>query len=172
MSLIKWLLSQDIKSFLFVCPLVHVCACVLKLCMCVLILVAATRSYSRSTGALHTPDTFGAAGEGWVLTFVCTSPTHHFAFNYFFICSLLCIASSPIIYQHVSVPCFFFIIIIPAFCSRKSSSGNAWFHPFSCNKQPFCQFYHFSFLFSSAPCQWEHQRVLLSLMPYFVLSGT
>lgn len=98
------------KVFL-ICLSPCACVCVLKLCMCVLILVAATRSYSRSTGALHTPDTFGAAGEGWVLTFVCTSPTHHFAFNYFFICSLLCIASSPIIYQHVSVPCFFLLLL-------------------------------------------------------------
>lgn len=41
----------------------RVCASV-KLCVCFSILVAAMRSYSRSTGALHTPDSFGAAGEG------------------------------------------------------------------------------------------------------------
>lgn len=31
--------------------------------MCVCVCVTASRHYSRSTGALHAPDAFGAAGE-------------------------------------------------------------------------------------------------------------
>lgn len=38
---------------------------VIFMCVCILVRVclAASRHYSRSTGALHAPDAFGAAGE-------------------------------------------------------------------------------------------------------------
>lgn len=84
-----------------VCVFLCVCGQVLN-CMCVSILVAATRSYSRSTGALHTPDTFGAAGEGWVHLFLCTSPTHFalifvrsVCFQFFFSTTNACFFSCP-----------------------------------------------------------------------------
>lgn len=68
----------------------------LKLCVCFSTLIAATRSYSRSTGALHTPDTFGAAGEGWVHLFLCTSPTHSASiFRWRFFSSLFSTHASP-----------------------------------------------------------------------------
>lgn len=95
---------------------------VLKLCVCVLILVAATRSYSRSTGALHTPDAFGAAGEGWVPSFSVLHPSA--CLQSFIISSYLC--------QHVFLPICLCLFII--FCSRAPSSGNAWFHTLSSHR--------------------------------------
>lgn len=117
-------------------------------CVCFSTLIAATRSYSRSTGALHTPDTFGAAGEGWVHLFLCTSPTHsasvlvdafsslfsshaslvdysseNFCLFYLFFCS----AMSRLLF-------FFLFLFVLTFCSRMSelSSGIACFRLFSC----------------------------------------
>lgn len=120
--------------------LVHACASV-KLCMCVLILVAATRSYSRSTGALHTPDTFGAAGEGWVHLFLRTSPTHSaliFVRSVFF---LFLFSATHLLLYYLSA-CFFNCPSASVFCcvgffyillqDVDPCSGIACFRPFSC----------------------------------------
>lgn len=82
-----------------------------KLCMCVLILVAATRSYSRSTGALHTPDAFGAAGEGWVHLLLRTSPTH---FALIFVGSVFIFVQCPHIFCTFSACLFVCLFFCPS----------------------------------------------------------
>lgn len=101
------------------------CACFLrvwvsvKLCVCFSTLIAATRSYSRSTGALHTPDTFGAAGEGWVHVFLCTSPTHS--------ASIFVAAFSSLFSTHTS-PCWLFFRKLFFVCSSMSRLFFFLFH--------------------------------------------
>lgn len=135
-------LSHSLISHRLLCVCLCVCvrARVLKR-MCVSILVAATRSYSRSTGALHTPDTFGAAGEGWVHLFLRTSPTHfasifvrsvffsvllqHHASPHVFFVSLFLLLS---IRLRGFLFCFFYILLQDV----ERCSGIACFRQFSC----------------------------------------
>lgn len=118
---------------------VPVCACVKTLCVCVLISVAATRSYSRSTGALHTPDAFGAAGEGWVPSFSVLHPP--VCLQSFIISSYLCPLST--CFSSFTLSLFMFFV-----CSRAPSSGNAWFHTLSCHHLA-------NFSFSFGPFPWS-----------------
>lgn len=128
-----------------VCVFLCVCGQVLN-CMCVSILVAATRSYSRSTGALHTPDTFGAAGEGWVHLFLCTSPTHFalifvrsVCFQFFFSTTNACFFSCPSSSEFL----IYFVVVFLTFCSRTSNlavESHVSSHAVA-SWQPFSQFY-------------------------------
>ena len=135
-----FLLSNTVQSVLGLClsrVSVRACASV-KLCMCVSILVSATRSYSRSTGALHTPDTFGAAGEGWVHLFLRTSPTHFalifFVRSVFFFLFRLQShnASPPVLFVSSSALLFFLFFFFIMLQDVEPSSGIACFRPFSC----------------------------------------
>lgn len=110
---------------------VKLCVC---LCVCVFsILIAATRSYSRSTGALHTPDTFGAAGEGWVHVFLCTSPTHS---------ASIFVDSSSLLSSHASPR---WLIVFFFFCS--SMSRLFIFPSFLTFSAPGCQIFQWNRMF-------------------------
>lgn len=142
-----------------------------KLCMCVLILVAATRSYSRSTGALHTPDAFGAAGEGWVHLFLRTSPTHS---ALIFIHSvLISFLSVPRVFSFILSAFFFFLVhqtLLFLFnILLQDVEASVELHASAClvaSLKPCCQSYQspFVYSFSSFPSAVGHQDVLLCFM--------
>lgn len=178
-----FLRSHPDRSVLGLCVFVsRVCKCARVLnsvCVCVLILVAATRSYSRSTGALHTPDTFGAAGEGWVHLFLCTSPTHFaliFVRSVFFLFSLVPRIFSWIICQPVSFlvhqpPCFVFLFVFYIVLQDvEPSSGIACFRPFSCQLTTILPVVPICFLYLALrPSLQGHQHVLLCFCQSYFL---
>lgn len=163
----------------FLC--VSSCVCVrVKLFVCVLISVPATRSYSRSTGALHTPDVFGAAGEGWVHLFLCTSPTflarivqslfvaHFCCFVFFWFFSvpviLFCrLTNCFLVHRHPFLTSFIHFVALQ---DVEPSSGTACFRLFSCQLITVFPVFYLFCLFSSASSLLEHQllcfRVILS----------
>ena len=160
-----------------VCVCQYVCVWMLNsVYVCFLISVAATRSYSRSTGALHTPDAFGAAGEGWVHLFLCTSPTHFaliFVRSVLFLFSFVprifsCISSTFFSFRvHWPRVVFYFLFLNILFQDVEPASGIACFRPFSCqlttilpvSPASICSFY----LALSLLCG-DTQRVLLCFM--------
>lgn len=150
-----------------VCVCKYVCVWMLNsVYVCFLISVAATRSYSRSTGALHTPDAFGAAGEGWVHLFLCTSPTH-FAlifvrsvlFLFSFVPRIFSCISSTFFSFRVHWPLLFFFIFKHSVPGCRTCQWNCMFPPVQLpvdNHPSSLTRVHLFSLFSSVPSLLGH----------------